>query len=82
MNESKGLLESIRKERERLAQNNQVPVDDLRILVFTSFSCNMISEGRACQLLCTNRIDFRLEWLQWLESHPHMEKISDSLDIY
>jgi hypothetical protein len=75
MEGTKDLLEALRKEKERLAKNHQVPVDELRTLVFTTYSCGMMTEGRAMQLLCTNRLDFRDEWQKWLKDHPDMDAI-------
>ena len=49
MENSKGLLEALQLEKERLGKNHQVPVDELRNLVFTTYSCGMINEGRAVQ---------------------------------
>jgi hypothetical protein len=75
MENSKGLLEALQLEKERLAKNHQVPVDELRNLVFTTYSCGMINEGRAVQLLYTNRLDFRWESRDWVKHHPDMDAI-------
>jgi len=77
MEHIKGLLGSIQFERERLAQNQQVPVDELRVLVFTSYSCGMVTEGRASQLLSMDRLEFRKVWREWLEVNPKMMNIWD-----
>jgi hypothetical protein len=75
MEHIKSLLGSMGLERERLAQNQQVSVDELRILVFTSYSCGTVTEGRACELLCMDRLEFRKEWLQWLDGNATMSAI-------
>jgi hypothetical protein len=75
MEHIKSLLGSMRLEREYPAQNQQVPVDELRVLVFTGYSCGMVTEGRACELLCMDRLDFRKEWFQWLEGNATMSAI-------
>ncbi|QBQ73123.1 hypothetical protein kac65v151_gp093 [Nodularia phage vB_NspS-kac65v151] len=72
------LLEAIRQERSRLAQNQHVPVDALKVLVFTTYTCGQISEGKACELLNVGRLAFRDIRCKWLDSTPKMQTIWDN----
>lgn len=76
---SKSFLEAIQKEKARLAHNQQVPIDELRQLVFVSYACSMITEGRCCELLCIDRLQFRDEWQKWSEENVRMLDIFNSV---
>ena len=82
MEHIKGLLGSIQFERERLAQNQHVPVDEVRGLVFTSYSCGMVTEGRASQLLCMDRLEFRQELYKWLGENDRISTILNAVSAF
>ncbi len=82
LSEARGLIKAIQEQRERMNQNQQVPVDELRLLVFVAYSCSMISIGRAYELFCTDLLDFRQQWNEWAKENPRMLEIFDNYDPY
>lgn len=79
LSESKKLIAAIQAEKQRLAQNQFVPIDELRRLVFVSYACSMVSEGRGAELLCLDILSFRQQWQEWAALHPRMLEIFNSI---
>lgn len=62
----KQLYRELQLERERLAANQQVPLDELRRLVFVTYACTYISVGRASELLNISICEFLDLWQEWI----------------
>jgi hypothetical protein len=45
--------------RSHLFNTGRIPKDELKLLVVTTYNAEVITEGKACEILNCNRIEFR-----------------------
>lgn len=81
MSENKKLIEAINNERKRLYDNKQVPIDELRLLVFVAYACSEISSGKVCEMLSIDLLEFREQWISWVAENPKMQAIFDGVQL-
>lgn len=78
--EEQELVAEIQEERKRLYRNNRVPLSELTLLVYVSYSCCRVSISKASELLCTDLLTFRHEYNIWLDRNPDMEELFNSFN--
>lgn len=79
--EIKKLINQVSEEKSRLAKNQFVPLHELEILVFTTYTCSMISSGRSCELLNITLEEFRLKHQVWINLYPELQYIYHTENI-
>lgn len=82
LSEGRKLIKAIEQERKRLYQNQQVPIDELRRLVFVTYACSEISIGKASELLCIDLLEFRKQWNEWIVTNPRLQQIHNDYDPF
>lgn len=71
------LIKQLQDEKRRIYSNRQIPIDELQLLVFSTYCVSQISEGKACEMLCIDRITFREMFANWLDEHNNMIEVMD-----
>lgn len=60
--------------RQELRDSQQIPTDELEVLVMGAYALWIITEGKACEILGCNRIEFRDKYLKFLDENPDVKE--------
>lgn len=77
MSDLNAAIRYLYNEKRRIYSNRQIPLDELQLLVFSTYCCANLTEGKASEMLCVDRITFRDMFAKWLDEDPYMRKLNE-----